>query len=478
MEQASMTGRESMNLKARTSTRIIAAAAALSLLGGCSIFKGGHKEKTPVLGERVPVLTTENGATVDPGIATVPVTVPPPEVNPAWPQPGGGPQKAIGDVALAAQPTRAWTAKIEGASKEARLAAAPVVADGRVYVMDTLANLHAFDARTGKPVWTKQVELSHADAPELKRPGILGSLGLKERKEYKHSLFGGGVSFDNGTVYATNGLGEVEALDAATGKTIWSVKPGGPLRGAPTIAGGSVYVMSQDNQLFALNEATGATEWSASGPLESAGIFGAASPAVGHSTVIAGYSSGDLDAYRYENGRVVWQDTLTRTSASTTVGDVTDIDADPIMDDTRVYAVGAGGRMVGYDLVTGQRLWEINISGISTPALGGDWLFVVAEDGKLYCIQRATGKVRWVTQLPHWRVPKKKKDLVMWSGPVLAGGRLVLTNSLGQLVFVTVEDGKIQSTIEASKDAINLPPVVANNRLYLLSSNGTLSAWR
>ncbi|MGN6123687.1 MAG: outer membrane protein assembly factor BamB family protein, partial [Sphingomonas oligoaromativorans] len=209
-----------------------------------------------------------------------------------------------------------------------------------------------------------------------------------------------------------------------------------------------------------------------------AGVFGAAAPAIAHSTVIAGYSSGDLDAYRYENGRVVWQDALTRTSMSTTVGDVTDVDASPVVDDTRVYAVGAGGRMVALDLVTGQRLWEINVGGISTPALGGDWLFMVGDDARLYCIQRTTGKIRWSTQLKHWKNPDKKNKLVFWNGPVLAGGRLILTNSLGELAYVSVADGKVQTIRQVSKKPFTLPPVVAAGTMYLLSSDGKLSAWR
>lgn len=462
----------------RIATRT-AAIGALALLAGCGIFKGGGdgKPKTAVLGERIPVLSVEASAAIDPAIASMPVVVPPPEANPSWPQPGGNPQKLIGDVALAAQPQRAWTARIAGLKGGARLGAAPVIADGHVFVMDTSATVHALDAQSGRTLWTTQ--LLGRTGPGIKRGGVSGLILGKQHKSFKHSLFGGGVSYDDGKLYASNGLGEVAQLDAATGKTGWRVTPGGPLRGAPTLANGSVYVMTQDNQLFSLNAVDGATQWTASGPLQTAGVFGAGAPAAARGTVIAGFSSGDLDAYRYENGRVVWQDALTRTSVSTTVGDVSDVDASPVVDDTRVYAVGAGGRAIALDLVTGQRLWELNIGGISTPALGGDWLFVVSDQAQLFCIQRTTGKIRWATQLTRWRNPKKKTNGVFWSGPVLAGGRLVLTNTLGELTYIDPATGKEQATVEkVAKKPINLPPVVAGGTLYVLASDGTLSAWR
>jgi outer membrane protein assembly factor BamB len=479
MSGTNMNGRGIMKADRRTLAPVAAALMAATLLSGCGIFKGsgdGGKQKTAVLGERIPVLAVESGAGSDATIASTPVSVPPAEGNTEWSQPGGNAQKAIGNVALGDQPKEIWHAQLSKAGPKERLAAAPVVAGGHLYVIDTLANVRAYDAQTGKELWTTQIKGREGIA--IKKGGVMGVLGRKEKKQYSRSLFGGGVSYDSGKLYATTGLGEVAEIDAASGKIGWRVSPGGPLRGAPTIANGSAYVMSQDNQLYALNLADGTTQWTASGPLQTAGVFGVAAPAISHATVIAGYSSGDLDAYRYENGRVVWQDTLTRTSVSTTVGDVTDVDASPVADDQRVYAVGAGGRMVALDLNTGQRLWEINVGGIATPSLGGDWLFVVGQDAKLYCIQRTSGKIRWSTQLQQWKNQKKKNNLVFWSGPVLAGGRLVLTNSLGQLVYADVTTGKIQSQERVDKKPFTLPPVVAGNMMFLLSSDGRLTAWR
>ena len=475
-----MMGRDSMNIRRRVplGAPLAGALIAATLLTGCSIFKGHGDQgpKTAVLGERIPVLPVESSAGTDASISATQVLVPPAQPNDSWPQPGGNAQKAMGNLALGAQPSRVWDINLGKAGHSERLAATPVIADGHLFVMDTQARVHAYDAQSGRELW--QTQLKAKTGPKLKQAGVMGLVGMKESKHYNRSLFGGGVSYDGGKLYATSGLGDVVQIDAATGKTGWQVTPGGPLRGAPSIANGSIYVMSADNQIYALAETDGSTQWTASGPLETAGVFGTGAPAIARATVVAGFSSGDLDAYRYENGRVVWQDALTRTSMSTSVGDVTDIDASPVADDTRVYAVGAGGRMIALDLTTGQRLWEVNLGGISTPALGGDWLFVVADDAKLYCIERTTGKIRWTTQLQQWKKAKKKSGVIFWNGPVLAGGRLVLTNSLGELAYVSVADGKLQSSERAAKAPFTLPPVVANNTMYLLASDGRLTAWR
>ncbi|MEI9928212.1 MAG: PQQ-binding-like beta-propeller repeat protein [Sphingomonas sp.] len=176
------------------------------------------------------------------------------------------------------------------------------------------------------------------------------------------------------------------------GSEVWRARPGGPLRGSPGVDNGQVYVLTQDNQLFALKQDTGEVEWSASASLESQGVFGVAAPASAQGTIIAGFSSGELNAYRYENGHQLWGDVLSRSSMSTSVSSLSDIDAEPVIDQGRVYAVGQGGRMVAMEIVTGTRLWEENIAGIATPWVAGEWLFVVTDDARLLCIARGTGR--------------------------------------------------------------------------------------
>ena len=78
-----------------------------------------------------------------------------------------------------------------------------------------------------------------------------------------------------------------------------------PRRGAPTIANDTVYTLSQDSQIFALNAQNGEQRWTGAGSFELAGVFGSAAPAFAQSTLVAGFSSGELTAYRYENGQVM-----------------------------------------------------------------------------------------------------------------------------------------------------------------------------
>lgn len=427
-------------------------------LAGCGVLGGGDGgPKTPTVGNRVSILSNDNSIKLDAGIAGQEVIIPAALANADWPQSGGNASKAMGHVALGTSRSQIWSASIAGSSNKVRLASPPVVAGGRLLAIGTDAVVHAFDAATGASQWRTAI----------------GSEG----KDFARSLFGGGVAIDGALAYATSGVGDVVALNVETGAVVWKAKPAGPLRGAPTVAFGSVLVMTQDNQIFSLAAADGAVQWQASASLEAGSVFGAGSPAAGQGTIVAGYSSGEVQAYRYENGRDLWDDALARTSIALSVSTLTDVDADPVIDRGRVFALGQGGRMASYELVTGQRSWEISIAGISTPWVAGEWIFAVTDDSKLLCIARATGKIRWMTQLSRFRNEEKKKDPIRWTGPVLAGGRLLLVSTEGQLAEVNPADGSVAATQEL-KSPLSQPPIVASGVLYLLDDAGRITAWR
>src|SRR3546814_6122348 len=87
----------------------------------------------------------------------VQVVLPAPEPNGEWSQPGGNAAKSMGHLALGGSLQKVWSANIHGSSNSARLASAPVVSGGRVYVIDTEARVQAFAAATGKAVWSTEL---------------------------------------------------------------------------------------------------------------------------------------------------------------------------------------------------------------------------------------------------------------------------------------------------------------------------------
>jgi outer membrane protein assembly factor BamB len=425
--------------------------AALSL-SACGIIKPGKGPRTPTLGERIPVLNFETRAVAEPELKDQVVVLPLPEANANWAQAGGSADKANGHLTYTGDLTPAWTASIgKGSTSTRRLNAGPIVMGDRVYTMDTGGEVRAFDAATGKVAWESRISLTT-------------TAGKKSKKKNDNAAFGGGY-------------GIVAAFDAGTGVELWRKSIGEPLRGAPAVEGNRVYAVTQDNQIFALTADKGDSLWNVAGTVEVAGLLGAGAPAVALETVVVGFSSGELNALRAENGRTVWADALARTGRTTAMAALSDIDASPVIDRGRVYAIGHGGRMAALELATGQRVWERNFAGISMPWVAGEFIYVVTLEGEVLCLTRGEGKVRWVQQLQHFRNVKKKTDPIRWSGPVLASEKLLVAGSNKQLLAISPYTGKVLMAHKLSAPAF-LPPIVAGNTVYLLTDDGKLTAYR
>lgn len=440
----------------RAALALAIASLAIVALPACGTFKKTNR-KPATMGERISVLDYEKQVQAEAELQGIEVVLPEQSVNPAWTQPAGSASGTMGHLALGAQPQRIWSVQIgKGSSATAKLNGPPVVSENRLFTIDTEAQVSAFDATTGRQLWRKTISLEN----EGTRPA-----------------FGGGVSILDGRVIATSGFGVVEALDAGTGAQLWRTRIATPVRAAPGVEEGRAFVVTQDGQLNALSAETGEQLWEANATVEPAAILGPGAPAIAFGTVIAGFPSGELFALRVENGRTVWQDQLSRTGRTTALGALSGIAASPVIDRGRVFAISHGGRMAALELATGQRIWERDFAGVNAPWPAGDWVFAVTVDAQLVALTRADGKIRWVTDLGQWENPKKKKGAIQWFGPVLAGNRLILVSSEGEMAYVSPTDGTIQARTKLGAPAY-LPPVVANGVLYVLTDDGKLTAYR
>ncbi len=447
-------------MKAPGLSGIACGAIALSLgLAGCNVLPDwlGAPEPPPISGARISVMSLERTLEPDPAIADLAVRLPEPYVNRSWPQIGGYPNRAMHHLAAADTLAERWRVRIgDGSDDDGHILSPPVVADGRIFAMDSESLISAFDATSGAPLWRSDL------VPE----------------EDDEGGFGGGLAVAQGWLFATTGFGEVLALDAETGEMQWREVIGIPMRAPPVVAGERVFAVTYDNRLWALDARNGAVQWSHAGIAETAGLLGGASPAVDGEIVVAPYSSGELTALRVENGRTVWSDTLAFQSVRVeALAAFNDINGSPVIDQGIVFAIGHGGRLVAIDLRTGGRIWEKDIAGLNTPWVAGDFLFVVTVDGDILCVARRNGRIRWVQSLPRFEDPEDRADPIFWTGPILIGDRLVVVGSDGAVLAISPYDGRYLGQLNMP-NGIRLPPVIADQTLFILTDEADLIALR
>lgn len=422
---------------------------ALFLVSACS-----ELDEKPLEGERISVLELQN--TLEPENAELEaqgLVTPAPWRNEYWPQAGGYPNHSMQNLQLNEGALKQiWSTKIgEGSTDELPLTAQPIVVDGKIYTLDTDLSLSAFDAQTGKKIWDKDV-------------------GKPKEEDV---VISGGISFGGGVLYVTNGYDELLAVRASDGNIFWRKPIGGPARGAPTVLNGRVFVSTLDNRLVALNASDGSNLWEYTGLNEVAGLVGAASPAAGPDIVIAVFSSGEITALRIENGSVAWSDNLSSTQKVSNLDSISDIKALPVIDKGLVMGMSFSGRLAAIDERTGTRVWQREIGGTNTPWLAGNHMFVLTGDNQLVALGRDTGTIRWVLKLPRM----DDDEAVVYTGPILAGGRLFLFGTGGRAIEVSPEDGKKIREWDTGSTVL-IPPVVANGVMYLLSEDGKLTAYK
>lgn len=420
-------------------------------LAGCSVFK--DEEKVKLEGQRIDVTLQPTLLQASPEAAKEPFEIPA-EADSEWGQRGGNAAHQPGHVALAKDVARAWTYKLGGSyDRGSALLNPPVVHSGRLFALNTAGEVTALDAKSGKRLWEVRLPFEKKDEARLS----------------------GGLAVLGNLLFVTTGDGQVFALTASTGKQAWKTDLGVPLRAAPTVEGERVYVVSHDNRLFTLNALDGAMLWTHSGMDEVLSVLASPAPAVANGVVAVPYSSGEVYVLRASDGRYIWHDNLSSAfSGQDPESTLTAIAAPPVMADGLVYVVGLNGGLSAYGVANGQRFWRADILTSQMPIVAGMHIFALTEKGEMVGVNRRDGSIRWVAELNKALDGDNER---LWSGPVLAGGRLIAVSSDGYAMSIDPETGKEISTADLG-ETVTLPPVVAEGGLYFLTDAGKIIAFR
>lgn len=430
--------------------------------------------------QRISLLTAEESLQPSGEITPEDVALPQTYVNADWPQPGGNSVHAMQRPTTDGELTRLWTVDVgDGSSRKGRVVASPVVAGGKIFVMDGKNRVTAYDANSGARIWSHVVQVASAGRTREGRASLFervtnpfGDGGGDDQESV-----GGGIAAADGKIFVTSGLGAVEALDAQTGQSVWKKRLTTPLHSAPTVSNGRLFAVSDDNELFAINSATGEVLWTYQGIVESARMLTAPSPAVFEDVVIAPFASGELVALRVQNGVVLWQDALSSSGQLTPLSSLNDIASGPVIADGYVVATAQSGVISAFDLRNGQRVWTQPAGSLGYPWVAGDFVYTVTTGGEVACLSKTSGAVVWTRQLRAFKNEKKRKERIAWAGPILIGNALFTVSSSGRAVEINPYNGEVLRDSKIG-DPVFVSPIVANQTVYVLNDKAKLIALR
>ncbi len=376
-----------------------------------------------------------------------------------WTHRGGNARHLMPHAALSATPQRVWSANIgQGSSRKNRIAAAPIVADGRVFTMDAGTTVTATSTGGGS-LWSTDLTAS------FDKGGGQSS---------------GGLAAAGGRLYATTGYGELVALDAASGAVVWRQRVDAPISGAPATDGNAVYVSGRDGSAWAVDAASGKVIWQVVGTPGKTAYVGTAAPTIGDRAVIFPSSAGDLMAVlKIGGGTKVWQASLAGKRLGRAYALTSDVTGDAVIAGKTLFAGSGSGRTVAMSASSGERIWSAGEGALGPVAVAGGSLFLVNDEAKLVRLNAETGETIWAVDMPYFTNDKikRRKGIYAHYGPVLAGGRVMVVSSDGLLRAFDPTNGSLTYTAEIPGGAA-AQPAVAGGTLYVVGGNGQLHAFR
>lgn len=314
-------------------------------------------------------------------------------------------------------------------------------------------------------------------------------------------------AISDGKLYIAEPSGEVIALDAQTGKQLWSTDLDVPISGGPGVNDGLVAIGTQEAELIVLNAEDGSERWRKavssevlSAPAIGRGrvvcrtidgrvtamssddgetrwaydrsvpvltLRGDSSPIIHEAQVLVGFANGKLVALSLDSGVANWEAAIATPKGRTELERVVDIDADPKLVEGTVYAAAYHGEVAAVSESTGVVLWRRELS--SHAGLDADWrqLYISDDNDYIWSLDSTNGATLWQQKALHAR---------RLSAPAMVDSNLVVGDYDGYLHWLSQYDGRMLARTHVGGDAIRIQPLVRDGIVYVLDDGGELSA--
>ncbi|WP_439110336.1 outer membrane protein assembly factor BamB family protein [Lentibacter sp.] len=435
------------------------------LLGGIALLAlSGCEEPEEILSGKREPLRVESDLDTSTVVTSVAenqsraISLAPTQSNSGWLQRHNSPDTRIEHAAFGGALDAIWSVNIgAGNGRHGRITSEPVVADGKVFTLDSEARVAA-TSTSGAAVW---------------------SVSLVPARDSARDASGGGLAYSNGVVFVTSGFGLVTALEADSGQELWQQKLQAPGTGMPTVKDGIVYLVSGDATAWALDAGSGRILWQLGSASDKSNVLGGPAPAVDDRIAVFSFGSNELQAAFKEGGLRIWDAALSGQRVGFSRSRITDVTGDPVIVGDKIFAGTFSGRTVALEAATGTRIWTAEEGPMSAIWAAGDSVFMVTDNNELARLDAATGERIWGTKLPFFTKdrPKRQKAIFAHYGPVLAGGRLYVASNDGLIRAFDPEDGQLLQTGDLAGGAAT-SPVFAGGVMYVVSGKGQLFAFR
>ena len=146
-----------------------------------------------------------------------------------------------------------------------------------------------------------------------------------------------------------------------------------------------------------------------------------------------------------------------------------DVDGSALLDKNLLFIASYQGRVIALDIRRGQLVWTRKISTYSGVDAGTSSLFIADDHDHIWAMDRENGATLW---------KQEKLQARQLTRPSVSGDNIVVGDYAGYLHWLSQFDGHFVARVHVDSDGILVPPVVSNDRVYVMTRDGDLVAYQ
>ena len=315
----------------------------------------------------------------------------------------------------------------------------PVATERWLITADLYGRLQSFERNKGKKHWRRDLEMNI-----------------------------GAVSAGYGYLMVGTRDGALLALDLETGEERWRARLSGEVLAPPAIDADMVVVQTLDGRVSALKLESGDQLWGYEEVVPVLTLHGTSSPLITNGRVYAAFASGKVVVLDQGTGVPIWERRVAEPTGRSEMDRLIDVDANLIVEAGGVFAVTYQGKVAVLDDESGRPFWDKEMSSYQQMSSSAGTLFIADDHARVWCIDQRTGAAQWKTESLYGR------EL---NGTAIQRGLVVTGDAEGYLHWLDAIDGKLVARRFFDADGFAAPPLVYDDTLYVLSSDGELAAY-
>lgn len=287
------------------------------------------------------------------------------------------------------------------------------------------------------------------------------------RTNLKQALVGG-LAVDGDFLWVSTQDGHLIALDAQSGEQSWVSALSSESLAPVAVTPAYVLVQTQDAHLTCLDRMTGKQRWVVDTKVPVLTLRGAARPRISGNAVVAGFANGKLVSFDLETGQTIWERQIGVVEGVSELDRIADIDGNFLIDRGAIFVSGYQGRLAALDTVTGRPFWlQPDVGTHQSLGIGFEALYASDAQGVVWGLDVQSGEPLWQQEAFIAR---------RLSGPAVLDDYVMVGDLDGYVHLLSAKSGELVGRRKIDGSPVRTQPLIEDDVAYVISAGGKLVA--